>query len=82
MLSRVGRSITYDKHQLAQVELADAQRIDARCAETLDLDKHRGMAAQKATALGTRRAAPGQDIACISAEIFMVAKLENVSDTA
>jgi hypothetical protein len=32
--------------------------------------------------LSTRQAAPGQDIACISAEIFIVAKLEKVSDTA
>ena len=65
------------------VDLADAHRIDARCPETFDLDKRRGMAAQKATApLSMRRAAPGQNIACISAEIFMVAKLEKVSDTA
>ena len=41
------------------------------------------LAAQKATArLSTRRAIPGQDIDCISAEIFKVAKLEKVSDTA
>jgi len=39
------------------VDLADAHRIDARCPETFDLDKRRGMAAQKATApLSMRRA--------------------------
>lgn len=32
--------------------------------------------------LSTHRATAGQDIACIRAEIFMVAKLEKVSDTA